>query len=782
MIHDGTRPFRPAASQGARWLRATRVLWSLGLLALLVTPASAQMVKKITVVGAQTVQPAQVLAWTGLEVDRSVSRESVATAIRKLFATGKFADVFVYETPAPGGVELIFNVAENPRLAALRFVGLDKLDQEDLEEGLDLRIGDFIAPSQLRGARESIRDKYRAEGYYNAEVTTDSTTFLPGGKVDLVFRIDEKKKVQVREIHVTGASGVPADKIIDVMETERDGWFSSGTFKAPVFDEDLQRIVDHYKDNGYLDAQVVSHRLEFLAEDNKLDIHLEIEEGDLHRVGTVTWSGNTVFGDERIEPLVELENGDIFRESDFQSTVYNLQNVYWSDGYIYIVVTPSRSVRDNVVDVSFRFQEGEPARVRQIQVAGNSKTHERVIRRQMRLYPGEVFDSDELQGSQRDIFQLGFFNDVRADFRQTPKPEDIDVILEVEEKQTGQFTMGVGFSQQTQASGFFNIGENNLFGRGQSLQFAWQFGRRQNFLDVSFTEPWFMGTPTSVGIDVFNRYSNRIRDFYDTRVAGFATRVGRPIPGTRYSRASVRYSLTETTLRNFDPFYVETLDELERELGTGGIEFQRLDKVDWPQTSSSVTLTLSRNSTDNPFFPTRGSRSTGSWEVSGGPFGGDLDFQKYLVDYDTYQPLPGRLAFHLGTSVGYLARFGSGDSVPDYERFRLGGNRFFKLRGYRDLQVVPQGNPSFVGGNFFTTFTTEVLYPVTRAVHLLGFVDQGDTWNTFSEADLTNLRTGAGFGIRLEVPLVGRIGLDFGYGFDKTDPGWETHFNFGSIF
>ncbi len=752
------------------------------LLALAVSSASAQDLVRLRVVGAQTVQPAQVVAWSGLTVGSPVSRDSVAEAVRKIFATGKFADVFVYEVESPSGVELILNVTENPRVADIRFVGLKKIKQKVLEEKLGIRVGDFVSPAKVQRSTETMRDHYRSEGYYNATVTIDTAQLSAGGRQTLVYEVVEGKKVKVQKIVFHGNQELSADKLRGGFQTKEDGFLSSGTFKAPEFDLDLERVVTTYRDEGFLDAEVQRHEMEFLEEDNKIRLHIHVTEGQRYQVGSVTWSGNTVIGDERISRVMALETGEVFRENLFKATFDELNSLYWEEGYIYITVSPRRNIEGNVVDLQFDFQEGTPAHVRQIQIAGNTKTHENVIRREMRLRPGDLFKNGRLRDSQRDIFQLGFFNDVKVDFRQAPDPNDIDLQLEVEERQTGQFTMGVGFSQQTQASGFFNIGENNLFGRGQSLQFAWQFGRRRNFLDVSFTEPWFLGTPTLIGVDVFNRFSNRINDFYDNRTKGFAVRLGRPIPNTRFSSASIRYSLTRTTLSNFDPFYVSTLDNLERELGAEGVGFQRLDQTDWPQTTSGVTVSLTRNSTDSPFFPTGGSRSSLRYTINGGLLGGDLDYQRMLGEYDVYQPLPLRFAFHTGAAVGYLGSFGGSSDVPDYERFRLGGNRFFNLRGYEDLQVVPEGNPGFIGGRFYTTLTTELLFPVSRAIQLLAFVDQGDSWNSFSEADLTNLRTGAGFGVRLEVPLVGRIGLDYGYGFDKANPGWEAHFNFGTIF
>ena len=747
--------------------------------------AQSRILRRISVVGAQTVQPQQVIAWSQLAVDQPLTRDGVAEAIRRIFVTGKFADVFVYESPRADGIELILNVTEFPRLSDVRWEGLDKLKREDLEQGMDLRVGDHLSPARVRRGLDGVRAKYKAEGYYNATVDTDFEGYVPGQAQVLTIRVVEGKKVSVRKLSIVGNVKLSSEDLRKGFKTKEDGWLTSGTFKLPEFQTDLQTLVTNFRENGYLDAVVSSHELNFVEHENKLDIVIHVEEGKQYRFGNITWTGNTVHGDEAVTRLIRVKGGDVWRESEFQELSRSLHNLYWEDGYIYIVVTPNRVVRGEYVDLEFAFDEGRPARVRRVEIVGNSKTHENVIRRELQLLPGDLFSNTQLQDSQRRVFQLGFFNDVGIDYKPAGETgEDIDLSFNVEEKQTGNFTMGVGFSQQTNASGFFNIGENNLFGRGQSLQFAWQFGSRRSFLDLSYTEPWFLGTPTLVGADLFNRYSNQVNDFYDNRQKGFALRAGRPIPGTRFSRFTLRYSLIQTTLSNFDPLYVQILDDQEAQFGASEVPYQRLDDVDWPQTTSAVTLTLSRNSTDNPFFPTGGSRSTARYEFNGGPLGGDLDYQKMNLEHDLYRPLPLKLAFHLNASTGLLWQFGSTSQVPDYERFRLGGNRYNPLRGYEDLSIVPHANADvpFIGGTFYTVFTTELLYPVARMVHLLGFVDHGDTWNRFSESDLTDLRTGAGFGVRLEVPLVGRIGFDFGYGFDKPDPGWETHFNFGSVF
>ncbi|MBU1676299.1 outer membrane protein assembly factor BamA [bacterium] len=740
-------------------------------------------ISAIDVVGARTVGARQVRAWSELEEGDTFSEETVAAAIRNLFKTGKFSDIFVYRQDEDAGVRLIFNLREFPRIKQVAFKGNDKVKDDDLREAFGPKVGQFANPAVLIRELAPLRELYQEKGYYNMSAHLDSSVVDASNLQDLVVTIVEGRKVKARTIAFAGNTVFSDDELRGKMKQSTGGFLKSSTFKKQQFEEDKQRISAHYRDHGYLDAAVTDVDLEFVENHERLDLLIRIDEGPQYTVGRINWEGNTVFDDIAVARLILLEKGDIFRESDYQETVQTLHSLYWDSGYIYITIEPERDIRDNVVDVVFRFQEGEPAHVRDVTIVENLKTFDDVILREMHVFPGDLFSNSLVGLSQRDIFQLGYFEDVQVDFRPADTSGDIDLIMKVKEKQTGQFSFGMAYSAQTSATGFIQIAETNFRGKGQNIGLAWQFGSRQRYVDLNFTEPWFMGRPMLVGADLFDRYQYNFDDFYESRIRGLALRLGRRLPGTRYSRLGLRYELSETRLSNFSYGYINYLDSLEDQVGSDELEFERLDEVDWPRTKSAVTLSFSRNSTDNPFFPTAGSRSSYSVELSGGPFGGEIEYQKHLLKHSYYQKLPGGFALNLRTAMGLIHGLDNPDGVPDYEKFRLGGNRVYPLRGYRDLEIVPRGNPGFIGGRFYTIMSTEILYPLTQAVQLLGFVDQGDTWNSFGEADFTNLRKGAGFGIRVEVPMMGTIGFDYGYGFDRAGgPGWEPHFNFGTFF
>jgi len=765
--------------------RLVRILTA-AMMLLIALPAMGQPnapeIKEIQVVGAMTVSPRQVLAWSGFEEGRTLTRDLAAQGIRNLFATKKFSDVFLYRQSAPGGVKLIINLTEFPRLRSIRYEGNRKVKENDLREAFPVQVGQFANPAVIRRDLQPLRELYYEKGYYNVAMHTDSTVVDANNMQDLVVTITEGKKVKVKTIRFEGNVELGEGDLRGAMEQGTKGFLRSGTFKKGQFEADSERIETYCRDEGYLDALVTDTELNFREDNEELDIVVHISEGERYYVGDVVWSGNTVLTDLQIADQIWLDKDQVFKDDEYRRTVDNLQQVYADQGYIYITVEPQREFDGQTVNVSFSIIEGQPALIHDIKISGNVKTYDNVIMRELRIFPGDTFSNSRIEATIRDIFQTGFFEDIQPDIRPT-QTGDVDMVLKVKEKQTGQFMFGMAYSAETSASGFIQVAETNFRGKGQNIGVTWQFGSRQRYVDLSFTEPWFMGTPTLVGADIFDRYQYNFDDFYESRIRGFSLRLGRRIPSTRYSRVGLRYELSETRLSNFSLAYRAYVEELENSLGTSDLDWTPLTELDWPQTKSSIRISLSRNSTDNPFFPTAGSKTNYSLEWAGGALGGQIEFQEHLLSHSYYQRLPGGFALHLRGYFGLLHGLNEPNDVPDWERYRLGGNRRYPLRGYRDLEVVPQGNPTFIGGRYFTIFNTEVLYPVTRAVQLLSFLDMGDVWNSFSEADLANLRKGAGFGIRVEVPMMGNIGFDYGYGFDRNGgPRWEPHFSIGNFF
>lgn len=738
----------------------------------------------IEVAGAMTVHARQVTAWAGLATEQTLSRNLTAGAVRRLFATRRFSEVYIYGVPDGDGVKLVINLREFPRIRSVTFQGNQKVKDKDLREVFPLAIGQFANPAAVQRDLQPIREHYWEKGYYNVAVHTDSSRVDAGNMQDLVVTIDEGSKVRVKAIRFVGNENLSAKGLRGAMQQGTTGFLKSGTFKKKQFEDDRERLHTYCRDNGYLDASIDA--MDIVPRPDRpqhLELVIHLTEGRQYRVGDINWTGNEVFDDLAVSEQIYLEKDAVFRERAYLRTLENLQTLYADQGYIYVGVEPQRELRDQRVNVTFNIVEGQPAKVRDIRVAGNTKTYDRVLLREFQIFPGDVFSRRRIEFSVRDAMQRGYFEEVMPDFRPVGDGGDIDLIFKVKEKQTGQFMFGAAYSAETAVSGFIQVQETNFRGKGQTIGLTWQFGSRRRYVDLSFTEPWFTGRPIVIGADIFDRYQYNYDDFYESRVRGFSVRTGMRIPGARFSSVGLRYELSQTRLGNFSSSYVSYLDNLERRLGSSGVPFERLDQVDWPRLKSSARLTYTRNSTDNPFFPTSGSRSTYSIELAGGPLGGEIAYHQHEFKHSYYQLMPANFALHVRGVLGVITGLDGADNVPDYEKFRLGGNRLYPVRGYRDLEIVPRDNPSFIGGRAYSIFNLELLYPLTRAVQLLSFLDMGDTWNSLGAADLANLRKGAGFGIRVEVPMMGTIGFDYGYGFDRAQgPSWQPHFNIGTMF
>lgn len=737
-------------------------------------PAAAEpTIAQVRIEGNRNVSEEKIIRILRLEAGAPFEPQRVTEAVKRLFATKEFNDVRVYKEQQGDLVVLIFVVKEHIKIDEVRLEGNKKINDEDLKENLAVTSGTFVRPALVRRDFKTIEDLYKEKGYYRAhvdeEITTERDKSTKAQEVVLVYRITEGEKVSVKHIDFFGNRALDSDEIRRVMETKEDNWFRGAEFKPKALEEDMTKIAELYRGHGFLDFEVVDKELIFSKDGKGLDVFISVKEGTRYYVGEVDWTGNEIFSDGEIIPLITFSKGDVFDDGKFAQIQFALNELYWDRGYIYNSITPEKRVKDNVIDLTFEITEGEPAHINEINIAGNTKTSERVIRRELIIKPGEVFLRPRLIRSLREVFNLGFFNGPpQVGTRTANEDGDIDLTLTVEEKQTGQFRLGAGFSQLNSISGFIGVAETNFLGKGQQVGIDWEFSRTRQNIDLRFTEPWLMGTPTQLTVNVYNRVQNQVsQQFYDDRRRGVSFRIGRPFPWFDYTSLFWRYSYESIELTNFSPFYQGPL----------------LDIL-WPQRTSSMALTLVRNSTDSPFHPTTGTRLSTTAEFNGGRLlGGDVTFQSYEGTFSWFENLFWRFILELRFGAGVLDGYDSPSEVPDYERYRLGGNRRYGVRGYDFYEIVPEGNPLFLGGRYFQTFGYEISFPLAPTIWGLVFLDGGNTWNSFREADAFDFKTGAGLGVRIELPMLGTMGFDYGYGFDKFGgAGWEPHLTLGAGF
>ncbi len=756
------------------------------------------VVSAIRVAGNVSVDSARIVRSFEVPVGARYNEDAARRGIRKLFALGLFTDVWVERRLLGERVELVIHVVERPRLGRIGFEGNRRHTAEELSKKLFLRVGEAYSPTATQSQVDSLLHFYRQEGYGQAEIRT-ATDSLGANQLGLRFMVREGEKVRITRIEFAGARGVSPKRLRRAMETKSKGLFGGGELKPGNEDKDREKLETYYHDHGYRDARVTGYQIVPGATSRQLTLRVSVEEGPSYRFGETRLAGHTLLTESEIAGLYRPRAGDRYDHSKVDKAAQAVAALYAEKGYLYLSVDPDESVREgDVVDLTLRVAEGRPSNVRFVHVSGNHATREKVIRRELSIHEGDRFRRSALVRSQGDVFRLGLFEDVQVDFAPA-ESTDVDVNLKVKEKQVGTASAGAGYTSESGLTGFVQLGHNNVLGNNQSVQVTLERGpRRSNYL-LSFTEPWFHDTPTLLGFEVFN--TRRERDIFEEKRAGGSVRMGRPLPWPDYSRGYVSYRLED----------VKT-DVLTDVAGSATVSLVDSSSLGRTLRTSSLELTFLRNSTDNPFYPNHGSRLSLTSELAGGVLGGMVDFNKHRLEGRAYFPSGVRgLTTMLRARLGVLAGYGGHEFIPSYETFRLGGaNVTDPLRGYDDYQVVPKGNVRldstlikfytrdesgaivdstisyrttrvrYPGGRWMSTFTIEEQFPIVHPLHGLLFLDAGNTWNRLEDIRPLDLKVGAGLGFRLEIPLLGTIGLDWGYGFHRDDGArFKFHFLLG---
>ena len=765
-------------------LRAALLGAVLALCSLASAPAAfAQKISAVKVVGNAQAEESLIFQSFGLSAGDDYDMETVRKGIRNLYRQGLFRDVRVDVVQTADGYEVTIEVEENPTLLRIRYDGADKVKEKDFKEVVQLVPGQIVSASEVDQARRDILDLYEEKGYLLAKVTPE----LKGDRrADLTFFIEEGKKVQVKKIRFNGNENVSSDDLRGTMETKEDRWWRGGDFKQDKFEEDKKKILAKLGESGFVDARITNVEKTFSENQEDLFLDIEVHEGPQYRVGVIDIDHGGVLPENQIRNTILVREGAPFNTMLFEETTANLYSLFHEQGYIYANIDTRRVPRgENVIDIELRIVERDPARINRIIITGNTKTKDKVIRRQLVASPGDIFKRSRVIRSQREVFQLGYFNDIQLDSRTADRTTgDIDLLLNVEERQTGTASLGAGINSQSGLTGFLQLSQNNFLGNGQIVSLRAEFGRFREF-EMSFTEPWLFDTPTSAGFDLFD--SRRRFSEYTEKRRGGALRVGRNLPWLDYTRLSLRYSNADYTIEA-EPLFKNQIGDIvydpitgepERDAVTGEIVRTGIDE----SLVSSLSATFLRNSVDSPFFPTRGTRTTWTNELGGTFLGGDEDFYQMIFSATSYFRTVDKFVLSLTGRMGFLQGLRSPDDVPFWKRFRLGGISRYGVRGYTDFEIVPDPLNSSIGGRSMMIVQAELRYPIVQAIQALAFFDAGNTWATPGLTDLTDLKKGAGFGVRIDVPMVGQLGFDYGYGFDRTilegGPGWEFHFQIG---
>ena len=706
---------------------------------IMVSGAAAQSfnIVDIGVEGNKTASASLITSVSSLSKGDQLSATSTQDAVRRLYQLGFFRDVRLEAEEVTGGLILTIRVVELPKLTELRFSGNKKIKSKDLRKEVDLTINGVISPGMVFEKKQVLLDKYAEKGYFLAAIESRYTYSDDSSEVALEFKINEGSKVKVDEVILSGNERIRAGDIIGKMRNRKRGFLRSSNFDKEKYPEDKEKIIDYLHQKGYIDAYLKSDSFAIDTSTNRMKIYLDIYEGPRYYFGKATFSGNEILNEKALASVLKHSEGQVFDLEKYDESIYEVYFIYQEQGYLHVRVLDERTTRDSLIDMNFEIVEGLPSEVNLVKIIGNTRTHENVIRREMIIRPGQVFHRSLLIRSIRNVMQLNYFGNVTPDIKDLPSG-DVDVVVEVEEKPTGQVSAGAGYSGQDKFVGTFGLGIPNFRGMGQALNFNVDIGSRRNSYSVSFTEPWVFGTPTLMGLDLY--YTNRrwYEDYTEGRRGG-SIRVGRRLKwpddyfrvylryrleDDRYYDFSDDYRLTNSVLNvknaSFDSLYYEDPEQpaadSQKTLSYNIYEYgsplpNSLERFGekW-FSASSLTLSITRDSRDLPEFATSGSVVSYTGSVTGSRWlGGYWDYQKHQLEVSKFIPLYKSIA--LAGKVSFGAIFAPSDNlILEFDRYSPGGTGYDGIvRGYDDGSLTPDTTAlSIINNSYYNSIEPNV--------------------------------------------------------------------------
>lgn len=664
-----------------------------------------KIVKKIEFLGLKNIDPDDLLDICITEKGFPLKASEIREDIKAVFKEGKFQDVKVEVEEYRDGVRVRFLCNERPTINEVRFKGVEELSDIEISEIISVKEGDVLQLDKLEKTVKVIKKKYEDEGFFNAVIKYQVEKVKDEENiVDVVYIIDEGEEIKVEKISILGTRKILSEDLLDIMETKEDEWFSDGTFKQDIYEQDKGKVIAYYKENGYLDADIVEDKVEYEwkdpeeMEERAIFITLKVIEGEKYYFGKYSVQGNKVIKTDVFHDSFEQrQTGNIFNDTLFQKDRHMISFRYATKGYIFARVIPKRTVEEREVEVNgkketrkfvsvdFHIREGSQAYIENIIIKGNKKTKDKVIRRELIVKEGELFNSSKIQLSRERIFNLGFFKQVNFDIRPGSREGYMNLIIDVEEQPTGTISLGGGYSTRTKFSIFADVGENNLMGNGQRVGVRFEYGPKKSAVTLSFKEPWLFDYPisftASIFYELYKLYPNSI----------FSTG-----ESAEYQRQALGYSFG----LSYRFWYYYGIGSIWRHsfknilFPSGNCPDEVfLEKALGLQQKRTITLYTYRDSKDNFMNPTKGWRAELSASFTGGYIiRGDEHFIKYSPDlYYYYSP------FHLPLLKTHPCvfefRFNSSFITPPFQRKRVE-----KMQPREDNEWLGVGERLEIGG------------------------------------------------------------------------------------
>ncbi len=732
----------------------------------LLTTVSAEelpIIKAIEIQGLKRIEDSAIKSKISQKPGDPISQEKTNEDIKAIFKMGYFDDVRAEIEPFEGGIKLIYIVKEKPTIIKIDLQGNNKIDDTKLREKLTITTGAIADAVLIQDNATNLRMLYEEEGYWLSQIVPVIRK-IGIDEVSLTYQIEEGPKIRIKKITFDGNKAISSSKIKDVMET-KEWWIfsiitSSGYYQKVRMDSDLERIRDLYFNNGFIKVVVGEPTVQLTEDKEGMLISIPISEGEQFRISSIQLSGYKVFDEDKIRERITMSPGTLFSKEKLRKDIFSISDLYSQNGYAAISVTPDLLPDQDkkLVNVSLKIDEGDQYKIGRIEISGNTKTRDKVIRREVKLDEGDIFNSALIKRSYERINNLNFFETV--ELIPKPKPEEklVDLEIKVKERATGFFSIGGGYSSVENFIFMAELTQGNLFGKGQFIKLRGELGGRTTLYDISFKDPWFLDKPLSFSTSLYKTTREYIE--YNKKATGFEIAFGKRF--TEYIWGNIAYNFEDAEIYDVTDDAPTIIKDQE---GTS--------------VSSSITPSIVRDSRDNYLDPSRGSRNSLSVTLAG--LGGTNKFVKGELDSAWFIPIE-------STSIMLRGRFGyatgiGGEELPLYERFYVGG--IYTVRGLDYGEAGPRDEETGdeIGGTEQLIFNIEYIFPLIKDIRLKGliFFDAGNSYDEFN--NFGELRYTTGVGIRWISPI-GPLRIEWGYNLDRK-PGESAskfEFAFGTFF
>ena len=740
----------------------------------------------IVIEGGQRVDRETVLSYLQFNSPQTATASKIDESIKALFQTGLFADVNIVRR----GATIVIRVVENPLINVVNFEGNSEIDDETLQKEVEVKQSMIFTKARIQSDTRRVLALYQAKGFYNVKVDPQLIR-QPDNRVNIAFVISENGKTEVKNITFTGNKSFSADTLQGVLVTKQSSWWNpflkNNTYDADRLEYDKELLRRYYLKNGFADIQVLSADAHLVPDGTAFEINFAVEEGPRYTVADVAVDvGKANLDPNGLTRVVKTGVGDTYNASKVDKTVENLTIEAGNQGFVFAKIEPKvdRNATGNTVNITYQLSEGNRAYVERIDIVGNTRTRDEVIRRELRLYEGDAFNRTLIERARRRLTALDFFSKIEFKEQQGSAPDKIDLIVEVEEKSTGSLTFSIGYSSVEAVVGSVSVAERNLFGRGLQAKLNTTLSFVKQQVDFSYTDPYFLGSPISAGFDVFaTQTDNQTASSYSSRVVGGALRTGFELD--EFSSVNFKYYLAYRSV-----YGIDALTSSPAVLAQNGDSWK-----------SAVSASYTYDDLDNPNNPTSGFRGQIVEELAG--LGGSTYYSKTEVHAFYFVPLfDDQVVVKLEGNAGHIQGIG-GNNVPLQDRFFKGGDSFrgFSNSGLGPKQLGNDGLYDSIGAQDYAIGTVEAQFPLglPEAFGISGEVysDFGTAFNTSetsiargtapcnvgvslaacSVSDSSAFRASIGAGIVWNSPF-GPLKFEYSYPILKQDTDDLKYFNF----